>query len=132
MERLTEKELYGGYVALKGCTETRCEENCGECRDCVAEIEAKKKLKAYEDLEEQGLLLRLPCKVGDYVWDLWSGYRFEVMGIELHMNGFIIFRCGNKGTEDYAAFYLDEIEDRWSLSEPQGPTKAEKALAEMG
>ena len=26
------------------------------------------KLKDYEDLEEQGLLLRLPCKVGDTVW----------------------------------------------------------------
>lgn len=23
----------------------------------------------YEDLEEQGLLLKLPCKVGDYIWD---------------------------------------------------------------
>ena len=28
-----------------------------------------KKLQEYEDLEEQGLLLRLPCKIGDTVWD---------------------------------------------------------------
>ena len=28
-----------------------------------------KKLAEYEDLEEKGLLLRLPCKVGDIVWD---------------------------------------------------------------
>lgn len=27
------------------------------------------KLKEYEDLEEQGRLLKLPCKVGDIVWD---------------------------------------------------------------
>ena len=27
-----------------------------------------RKLKYYEDLEEQGLLLRLPCKVGDCLW----------------------------------------------------------------
>lgn len=27
-----------------------------------------KKLAEYEDLEEQGLLLRLPCKVGDVLW----------------------------------------------------------------
>ena len=27
------------------------------------------KLKEYEDLEEQGRLLKLPCKVGDTVWD---------------------------------------------------------------
>lgn len=28
------------------------------------------KLADYEDLEEQGLLMRLPCKVGDIVWEL--------------------------------------------------------------
>lgn len=28
-----------------------------------------KELKQYKNLEEQGLLLRLPCKVGDTVWD---------------------------------------------------------------
>lgn len=29
------------------------------------------KLAEYEDLEEQGLILRLPCKVGDTVYKLW-------------------------------------------------------------
>lgn len=33
----------------------------------LAEVEP---YKTYEDLEEQGLLLRLPCKVGDTVWDI--------------------------------------------------------------
>ena len=28
-----------------------------------------RKLKDYEDLEEQGRLIKLPCKVGDTVWD---------------------------------------------------------------
>lgn len=32
------------------------------------------KLATYEDLEEQGLLVRLPCKVGDMVWDNDFGY----------------------------------------------------------
>ena len=32
-------------------------------------LQAYFKLKEYEDLEEQGLLLKLPCKVGDTVWD---------------------------------------------------------------
>lgn len=27
------------------------------------------KLRKYEDAEEQGLLLKLPCNVGDMVWD---------------------------------------------------------------
>ena len=32
----------------------------------------KSKLKNYKDLEEQGLLLRLPCKVGDMVYQIWN------------------------------------------------------------
>lgn len=31
-------------------------------------------LKTYEDLEKQGLLVILPCKVGDMVWDNDFGY----------------------------------------------------------
>ena len=31
------------------------------------------KLAEYEDAEEQGLLLRLPCNVGDTVWCIMTG-----------------------------------------------------------
>lgn len=42
-------------------------------------------LAEYEDLEEQGLLLRLPCKVGDTVWVVTSPFNvFE--GIEYNKN----------------------------------------------
>lgn len=37
------------------------------CTEAASRLE---KLKKYEDLEEQGLLLKLPCKVGDTVWEL--------------------------------------------------------------
>lgn len=30
------------------------------------------KLCRYEDAEEQGLLVRLPCKVGSHVWRVWE------------------------------------------------------------
>lgn len=30
------------------------------------------KLATYEDAEEQGLLVRLPCKVGDTVYRIWK------------------------------------------------------------
>ena len=69
MERLTEKELVGNYVVLKKCTKTQCVPICDECE---VDKEALQKLKAYEDLEEQGLLLRLPCKVGDVVWIVYG------------------------------------------------------------
>ena len=31
-------------------------------------IDALNRLAEYEDMEEQGLLLRLPCKMGDKLW----------------------------------------------------------------
>ena len=33
-------------------------------------ISATEKLAYYEDLEEQGRLIELPCKIGDTVWEL--------------------------------------------------------------
>lgn len=33
-------------------------------------ISAARKLAEYEDLEEQGLLVRLPCPIGTTVWDI--------------------------------------------------------------
>lgn len=49
-------------------------DDCGYIRDgycrCDKEIEMYDKLAAYEDAEEQGLLVRLPCKVGDTVYEV--------------------------------------------------------------
>lgn len=41
-------------------------------RNLWAMAELREWLKAYEDAEEQGLLLRLPCKVGDTVYRITS------------------------------------------------------------
>lgn len=38
-------------------------------RNLWAMADLREKLKEYEDLEEQGRLVKLPCKVGDIVWD---------------------------------------------------------------
>ena len=54
-------------------------------RNLWAMADLREKLKEYEDLEEQGLLLRLPCKVGDTVWVITSPFNvFE--GIEYNEN----------------------------------------------
>lgn len=53
-------------------------ENAGYRPDDIcfkSEVERLDKLAAYEDAEEQGLLVRLPCKVGDTVWRLAIGTR---------------------------------------------------------
>lgn len=56
MERLT--EMNPSWIDDE-LWERACEPDCEEI-DAVY-----RKLKEYEDAEEQGLLLRLPCKVGD-------------------------------------------------------------------
>lgn len=55
MERLTER-VYDGLIIIK--------QDSGD----EGNYKAAEKLATYEDLEEQGLLVRLPCKVGDIVY----------------------------------------------------------------
>lgn len=68
MERLTENVL--GNIQLKACGNDFCKEICIEhdeeksCNNCPIQ-KAFEKLAEYEDLEEQGKLLKLPCAVGD-------------------------------------------------------------------
>ena len=69
MERLTDKNDDGNYIYPK------CFEKCDgfgvsrKCDNCEIEASICEKLGKYEDLEEQGRLIKLPCKVGDTVWD---------------------------------------------------------------
>ena len=77
MDRLTEKVF--GFVQLKACGNDFCKETCAEhdeeksCKNCHIQ-KAFEKLAEYEDLEEQGLLLRLPCKLGDTVYCIYERY----------------------------------------------------------
>ena len=68
MERLTEISESGNVYYPKCFEEPCC--GMGECLDdkCSLMLDACKKLAEYEQLEEQGLLVRLPCKVGDTVY----------------------------------------------------------------
>lgn len=70
MGRLTEKELYDGKICFSECAKTECPDNCASCEVPKRVIE---KLKEYEDLEEQGKLMKMPCKVGSIVYSLECG-----------------------------------------------------------
>ena len=62
MERLTERN--GKYVEYS-------DENYNDSVDNYTMLDkCLQKLADYEDAEEQGLLFRLPCKVGDTVWEV--------------------------------------------------------------
>ena len=76
MERLTEK--IGNTNCVKGCG-SNCKYGFQHCRtedweNCKTIDDVIDKLAEYEDLEEQGLLLRLPCKVGDKIYLICSRY----------------------------------------------------------
>lgn len=76
MERLTER--YKKQVF--------CNADCSEMIDYAEDCECphlqkmKEKLAYYEDLEEQGWLLKLPCKVGDEVWEICRSLTFGEVG----------------------------------------------------
>ena len=64
MKRLTRVEEDGTILCI-GCAE---EEECnGDCLSCQHDIDAIQKLAEYEEAEDQGLLLRLPCRLGDII-----------------------------------------------------------------
>lgn len=70
MSRLTDRKLIDdGIVGCVDNNKNKCNDNCmyGLCKwvkECLL------KLKEYEDLEEQGLLLKLPCKAGDIIYEV--------------------------------------------------------------
>ena len=76
MERLTEK--IGKTNCIKGCG-SNCKYGFEYCRkedweNCKTIDDVIDKLAEYEDLEEQGLLLWLPCKVESMVYLICSRY----------------------------------------------------------
>ena len=135
MERLTEKQSSG--YDLKAMNGEYCNRYCEQqrvetCNECVI-YQAIQKLAKYEDLEEQGLLLRLPCKVGDTIYEvsyenrefvikehivnefIYRAYRFPRIEIYCeNENGFLV--CNNIGKLDECLF-LTKAEAEQKLKE---------------
>ena len=77
MERLTftdeEMERTGTDCPVKNdyIVDRFCDNVCDEFQHNCPFMKMAQKLKSYEDKQEQGLLIELPCKVGDTVY--WIG-----------------------------------------------------------
>lgn len=76
MERLTDK--IGNTYCVKSCG-SNCKYGFQYCRkedleNCQTISDVIDKLAEYEDLEEQGRLIKLPCKVGDTVYVVTSPF----------------------------------------------------------
>lgn len=77
------------------------------------------RLRELVEADREGRCVVLPCKIFDKIWNVAAHYQFEVTEIDLLPYGNILFRCGNKGTDDYAAFYGDDLGDTFTFEEPQ-------------
>ena len=93
MERLTEKQSSG--YDLKAMNGEYCNRYCEQqrvetCNECVI-YQAIQKLAEYENAEEQGLLLRLPCKVGDTIYEV--SYENREFVIKEHIVNEFIYRA---------------------------------------
>ena len=87
MERLTQKSDKMIWLKDQGLKIEPCEMNAHHCRMIL------EKLATYEELEEQGLLVRLPCKVGDMVYKLWY-YDGKPYKIQQHVTRTLSELCG--------------------------------------
>ena len=97
------------------------------------------KLRKYEDAEEQGLLLKLPCKVGDMVWDNDFGKpcAYTITGFSLGTGEDyidepvsekeIVYYCSNSSGSITESFAAIEIGKTVFLTQ----TEAEQKLKEM-
>lgn len=78
MERLTKKDKcklsHGEEIVLCEHSEDDCNDSCMNIKHCKWYEKAMEKLKHYEDLEEQGRLVKLPCKVGDTIYIIAPKY----------------------------------------------------------
>ncbi len=89
---------------------------------CLIERVENKELKKYEDLEEQGKLLKLPFAAGDTVWDIDFGRpcSYEVTG----------FSFGSLNDDDWEEKVLEQVMVHYTNS--SGSITGTFAASEIG
>lgn len=117
MERLTERNPSWIDDEL---WESACEPDCEEI-DAVY-----RRLKAYEDAEEQGLHLRLPCKVGTQIYTIIYDFEqekymiteTEIIEVTENCNGWFF-----KSLKNILAFRLSDFGVRVFLTKSEAEAK---------
>lgn len=129
MERLTEK--IGNTNCVKGCG-SNCKYGFQHCRtedweNCNTIDDVIDKLAEYEDLEEQGLLLRLPVPIGTTVYNTtWWDDKYEIVTV----NGKKYSRSVRKHKVTKSTFGLLDIKE-WGKTVFLTKSEAEQKLKEM-
>ena len=129
MERLTEK--IGNTNCVKGCG-SNCKYGFQHCRtedweNCKTIDDVIDKLAKYEDLEEQGRLVKLPCKIGTEVYDItwWDNVQEKVV-----VKGKAYYRTVHKHKITKLPFTYSDIDD-FGKTVFLTKSEAEQKLKEM-
>ena len=108
-----------------------CEEYCPHLQEdnCSCLKEILEKLGAYEDAEEQGLLLRLPCKVGTSIYMINHYWIDEghICGIAEADDIDVFCYKVYCDPDDYTMVAIADFNETWFLTREE----AEKALEDM-
>lgn len=138
-KEVAEKNYKGADFESIDSVDNDIKTNCIKCaEEHMQLVKWLEELKSYKDLEEQGLLVRLPCKVGDMVWDNDFGYpeSYEIKAfsygycdsyVEPDIEDQIIFYYENYSGSITGAFPMSEIGKTVFLTREE----AEKKLEEM-
>lgn len=140
MERLTER-FSNGQAAVRGCG-NNCKYDFKYCEnhleDCQTINEIYEKLAAYEDLEEQGRLIKIPCVFGDVVYVIPSKvtykinvvngkmdrnhvYKQVVSGVAPSKSGYVFYTCNNQNV-----LLEEEYKKTWFLTEQEANDALQK------
>lgn len=132
MERLTGRDAYGDIVANE---EMQIIASRGTTYDDLHNIinHLAEKLCEYEDLEEQGRLVKLPCKVGDIVYCIENKeiYTCTVGKISISKNNGVWVEINfPKEMPDIVAieYNLDDIDKTVFLAKSEAEAKLAKSL----
>lgn len=109
MDRLTGRNRKGGAYFNK-CFEEPCngEGASDRCDKCDYLLDVCEKLAHYEDMEEQGKLLILPCKPGDTVY----AYCEELHRILPYFVEQIVIDYDSENPDGYITINANCVEDR--------------------
>ena len=112
--------------------------NCIKCAEEHEQLaEWLEELKSYKEAEEHGLLVKLPCKVGDIVWDNDFGYpeSYEIKAfsygycdsyVEPDIEDQIIFYYENYSGSITGSFAMSEIGKTVFLTREEAAKKLEE------
>ena len=135
MDRLTKnnrEDNKGDYYypeCLERCDGFGTSEKCDECDFCYAVCE---KLGKYEDLEEQGLLFRLPCKEGDTVYAI-DGKNIQKLKAKNDIaliSGRLCIFAENRHYADYICY--DDIGKTVFLTQAEAEQKLKEMESKQG